>query len=106
MSELVRISDCLGQPKGGLPRGALLPDDSFINVVCVMLFRSNGSVVFSKNLSAKGSKWGGKWQTAAAGHVGANETPVKAAGRELAEETGVRAEISQYVGTIRRTEKK
>jgi isopentenyl-diphosphate delta-isomerase len=104
--ELLLVSDDFGNPFG-FPheRGAEPPPGAFLNLSGVMLLRTNGDIVLSRNSVAKGPDKARKWQPTAVGHVDFGETPLEAAQRELKEEVGISAPIAGYVSTSRKQDK-
>ena len=61
-----------------------------------MIIRGKGEVLLQKR-SKNVEHWPGRWDISAAGHIPTGETPEQAAIRELEEETGLKAKVSDLI---------
>lgn len=100
MPELWDLYDRKRMPLGKTHvRGEKLNDGEFHIVVDIMSVNKEGKILITKRHHDK--PYGGKWEVSG-GSVVAGETSVCGAVRELHEETGLKAEVSEleYYGTI------
>ncbi len=74
-------------------RGAKVEKGDYIIVTHVCIFNSAGEMLIQQRQHSK-EKWGGLWDVSAAGAVVAGETSQLAAQREVAEELGIRIDLS------------
>ena len=83
-----------GQPTGRVHRrGAPWQSGEYGLVVCVWVYDGNGNVLLTRR--AKGKSFAGTWENSG-GAAKAGETSRQAIARELFEETGIRAEETEF----------
>lgn len=90
--ELWDACDAQGRLTGGtLVRGQRVPDGIYHLVVGVLVEHEDGTLLLMQRDPHK-ETWPGVYEASAGGSVLSDETPEKAAQRELYEETGIRAQ--------------
>jgi len=88
------IYDASGKPTGKVHRrGTPWKPGEYGLVVCVWVYDGNGKVLLTRR--AKGKSFAGTWENSG-GAAKAGETSLQAIRRELAEETGIQAEESEF----------
>ena len=75
-----------------------LPQGRFIMVSAILMFNARGNLIMQKIALHK--DWGGLWTYSAAGHVDAGENYEQAAVRELKEEMGIDALMTQEIAVV------
>ncbi|MDO4617072.1 MAG: NUDIX domain-containing protein [Lachnospiraceae bacterium] len=91
--ELLDILDCNGNPTGKVHiRGTDRAPGEYIGVVVVCVIHSDGRMLIQQRASEKG--WGNKWDVSCSGAISHGETPQIAAMRELKEELGLDADLT------------
>ncbi len=96
VEELLDVLDPEGRPLGAVkPRNAVHRDGDWHKTVHVWIVNYRGEVLFQKRSMGKDS-FPGLWDVSAAGHVSAGESVLLAAQRELFQEIGVRASVTEF----------
>ena len=88
-----------GEPIDGLSyRKADFPTDAIMGAAHIWLWRRGdaGIAVMLQKRASNLSSWPGYYDISAAGHIDENETPLKSAVRETAEEIGLDADIGRF----------
>ncbi len=94
MAEYNDIYDEHGNVTGRLHRrGSAWHDGEYGLVVCVWVYDGKGKLLLTRR--AKGKSFAGTWENSG-GAAQAGETSLQAIARELFEETGIRAEESEF----------
>lgn len=97
MEHLEVVDELTGQSLGViLPRHQVIQEKAWCKSTNIYVVNSQGQVLCHQRSLGK-ERWPGYWMTHLGGHVGAEETYETNAVKELEEEAGIKADISEFI---------